>query len=493
MTQRIRQFNSRQSNGRAVASAATVLALLVFFSPLAAFAQTRIVPPSNRYTVQDDVKVGQQYSAEVERQMPILRDRSVEDYVGRIGQRLVGSIPGEFQHREFQYRFRVVDASDINAFALPGGPMYVNRGMIEAARTEGEMAGVMSHELSHVALRHGTAQATKAGSARAQLPAIGGAILGSILGGTLGNVAATAGQLESARYITKYSREYETQADILGAQIMAAAGYDPQDLANMFRTIERQSGGGSRGPEWLSTHPNPGNRYQRISQEAALLRVSNSPIGNTREFSNVQARLRGMPRARSMEEIARTSGSRNGGGTRNGGGGTTNDRPRNGRVEQPSTRYRTYTGGDVFRVSVPDNWREVGSNGGNAVTYAPEGAYGDVQGQFVFTHGVQIGVDQASNRDLYQSSDAFVRGILQGNEYLRQQSRFQRGTVSGREGLKTVLAGESNVTGETEVVEIYTTLTRNGDLFYLIAVAPNSAYRNYQRAFDQIVRSVQVN
>lgn len=485
MTHPIRQTNGR---ARTVASTASVLALLVFLSPLAAFAQTRIVPPSNRYSVQDDVKVGQQYSAEVERQMPILRDRTVEDYVERIGQRLVASIPGEFQHREFQYRFRVVDASDINAFALPGGPMYVNRGMIEAAHTEGEMAGVMAHELSHVALRHGTAQATKAGSARAQLPAIGGAILGSILGGTLGNVAATAGQLESARYITKYSREYETQADILGAQIMARAGYDPRDLAQMFRTIEQQSGGGSRGPEWLSTHPNPGNRYQRINQEAALLRVADSPIQNTRDFSDVQARLRRMPRARTMEEIARTGGTRD-----NRGGGGTSDRPRNGRVESPSTRYRTYTGGDVFRISVPENWRELGSNGGSAVTYAPEGAYGDVQGQFVFTHGVQVGVGRASNRDLYQSSDDFVRTILQGNEYLRQQSRFQRGTVSGREGLKTTLAGESNITGETEVVEIYTTFTRNGDLFYLIAVAPNRDYRNYQRAFDQIVRSVQVN
>jgi len=105
----------------------------------------------------------------------------VTDYVQRVGERLVAAIPSEFQHPEFHYYFKVLNASDINAFALPGGPMYVNRGMIQAARTEGEMAGVMAHEMSHVALRHGTAQATKA-----QKYAVGAGvagILGTIFGG----------------------------------------------------------------------------------------------------------------------------------------------------------------------------------------------------------------------------------------------------------------------------------------------------------------------
>src|SRR5678815_1437784 len=137
----------------------TLIAIAAF--PLSLMAQTQIKYHSNRFSVQDDVKLGRQAAQEAESQFPLLRDETVRGYVENVGRRLVTSIPSQFQHREFDYYFKVVNARDINAFALPGGPMYVNRGMIEAARTEGEMAGVMAHEIAHVALRHGTAQATK--------------------------------------------------------------------------------------------------------------------------------------------------------------------------------------------------------------------------------------------------------------------------------------------------------------------------------------------
>ena len=228
----------------------------VFAMPVSVFAQlTQIKYHSNKYKVTDDVKVGRQAAAEVEQQMPILSDGDATNYVSRVGQRLVSNIPSEFQHPEFQYYFKIVNARDINAFALPGGPMYVNRGMIEAARNEGEMAGVMAHELSHVALRHGTAQATK-GQKYGLLAGILG-IGGQIIGGPAGAAAQIAGQGVGV-YFLKFSREYETEADILGAQIMARAGYDPHDLANMFKTIEQQSGGGGGG--FLSDHPSPANR-----------------------------------------------------------------------------------------------------------------------------------------------------------------------------------------------------------------------------------------
>ncbi len=181
--------------------------LTVFAMPLATVAQTKISYHSNKYSVQDDVKVGRQAAAEAESQLPILRDAEVTDYVAAVGRRLVASIPSEFQHPEFQYSFKVVNAADINAFALPGGPMYVNRGMIEAARTEGEMAGVMAHELSHVALRHGTAQASKAQkySVLAGVLGIGGAILGGPAGAAIGQ----GGQLAVGAYFLRFSREYE--------------------------------------------------------------------------------------------------------------------------------------------------------------------------------------------------------------------------------------------------------------------------------------------
>ncbi len=241
--------------------------MLAAFS-LTAFAQgTRVQAPANRYTVNDDVRVGQRAATEVERQVRVFPENGVVDnYVEQVGRRLVAAIPPAFRHPQFNYQFDVVDSRELNAFALPGGPMYVNRGMIEAARTEGEMAGVMAHEIAHVALRHGTAQVTKAQSPGVQLPALGGAILGAIIGGTAGSVISQGAAIGSGVYFLKFSREYETQADILGAQIMARAGYDPRDLANMFRTIEQQGGGGA--PAWSSSHPNPGDRYARINNEA---------------------------------------------------------------------------------------------------------------------------------------------------------------------------------------------------------------------------------
>jgi Zn-dependent protease with chaperone function len=455
-----------------------LMALAIMTMPLSAFAQTRISYHSNKYSPGDDVKLGRQAAAEAEQQLPILRDSDANAYLERVGQRLVAAIPQEFQHPEFNYYFRLVDARDINAFALPGGPMYVNRGTIEVAHNEGELAGVMAHELSHVALRHGTAQATKAQKygLLAGIAGIAGAILAGPSAGQIGQAAVGA-------YFLKFSREYETEADVLGAQMMARAGYDPRDLANMFKTIEQQSGG-SGGPTFLSDHPSPANRYARINQEAQMLRVSNR-VQNDGDFERVQARLRGMPRARSMQEIAQ------GGRT----SGTNNSYPEGNistsRVAYPSGRYRAYTEGQLFRVSVPDNWRELPGN--NDVWFAPEGAYGSVQNTAVFTHGVNFGMAQAQSNNLQQATDAYVAQLIQGSRNMRQQGGYQRGTIDRHNALALTLSNANEATGRTEVVTIYTTLLRNGTLFYMIAVAPQEEYRNYQAAFTNILRSVKLN
>lgn len=457
---------------------ALLMALAIFVMPYSMMAQTRISYHSNRYSVQDDVKVGQQAAAEVERQMPILRDAQSTAYVEDVGRRLVSAIPQEFQHPEFRYYFRIVNASDINAFALPGGPMYVNRGMIEAARNEGEMAGVMAHELSHVALRHGTAQATKAQkySVLAGVAGIAGAILGGPAVGQMGQAAVGA-------YFLKFSREYETEADILGAQIMARAGYDPRDLANVFRTLEQQGGGGGG---FLSDHPSPANRYQRIMQEAAMLRVAPGAGQNSAEFGQIQARLRSNGRAPSMAEIAR-SGQRypSDGGNYPDGGRVSN------RVEYPSSSYRTYTPGNLFRVSVPSNWRELA--GGDSVWYAPEGAYGSVQNQAIYTHGVNVGVARTNSRSLQQATDEFIRNLAQGNNNLRQQSGYTRGYIDRRNALAITLSNVNEATGRQEVVTVYTTMLQDGSLFYVIAVAPRDEYNAYARTFQTVVNSIRLN
>ncbi|HZS04054.1 MAG TPA: M48 family metalloprotease [Blastocatellia bacterium] len=474
------------NNRYAYRMAAWMMAAVILITPVVSLAQTRIVAPRNNFRPEQDVQLGRQAAAEVTRQMPLLSQNSdVDHYVERVGRRLVAAIPPEYQHPEFQYSFDVVNARDINAFALPGGPMFVNRGMIEAARNEGEMAGVMAHELSHVILRHGTAQATKAQSPGVQLGAIGGAILGAVIGGNVGGVIAQGTQLGLGAYLLKYSREYETQADVLGAQIMARAGYDPRDLANMFRTIERQSGG-SGGPEWLSSHPNPGNRYGRINEEAARLRVQPSAQDDS-AFYRVQTELRRMSQAPTMEQIARSQQRYP---QQNGRQYPQNSRVST-RVESPSSSFRTYNGGNLFRIAVPDNWREFTDQ--NSITFAPEGAYGDYQGQSVFTHGAIAGVANVQARNLRMASDQYINGLLQSNQYLQSQSNYRQGTIDGRPALAMTLAGRSTVTGQMETVVVYTTMLRNGGLFYLVTVAPRDQYSYYDRAFQQIVRSINLN
>src|SRR5215467_12741753 len=252
-------------------------ALLLAFAVNSASAQTKITAPPNKYPPSEDVKVGLQAAAQVQKEMPLLNDASIDEYIAGIGQRLVAAIPPEQQHPEFHYTFRVVNQKDINAFALPGGPMFLNRGMIEAAHNEGEVAGVMAHEMSHVTLRHGTAQATK--GEKFQIGAIAGQVLGAIVGGPAGSIIAQGSNFGLGTYFMKFSREYETQADVNGAQLMARAGYDPKHMSDMFRTLEAQVG--SSGPEWLSDHPNPGNRYQRIDQEAKLIGVQGDRIADS--------------------------------------------------------------------------------------------------------------------------------------------------------------------------------------------------------------------
>jgi predicted Zn-dependent protease len=185
------------------------------------------------------------------------------------------------RHSGFRYSFETVNQREINAFAMAGGPMFVNRGVLEAAGSEGQVAGVMAHELAHVVLRHGTAQATK--GQKFQLGAVAGQILGSIVGGAAGTVIAQGSNIGLSTYFMKYSREYERQADLLGAQLMARAGYDPREMAAMFRTMQ------SGGPEWLSDHPNPGNRSAYITQEARTLRVAQRRSDG--EFQRIQQRL----------------------------------------------------------------------------------------------------------------------------------------------------------------------------------------------------------
>jgi hypothetical protein len=464
--------------------ATATITLVTFFSSVSlVVAQTQVTAPANKYKPSDDVQMGRDAARQVEQQLPLLHDDQVESYVQNLGARLVESIPPEFQHPEFRYSFKVVNVRDINAFALPGGPMYVNRGMIEAARTEGEVAGVMAHELSHVALRHGTAQETKAKPL--EVGSIAGQILGAIMGGAAGAVVSQGTQLGFGTAFLHYSREYEKQADILGSHIMARAGYDPRDMANVFKTIEQTSGNG--GPQFLSDHPNPSNRYQYINDEAAMLTVTN-PVGDTRAFNDVKDRLSGMPQAPTTAQVTR-SGNRRSTSSRYPGNGYPGT-GQNGRVDPPSTRLQTFDERGMFRISVPANWQELPAN--TVVAFAPDGGYENYRGQHLFTHGLEVGATRNGSHDLQAATDELTDTLRQSNPGLRGRAVYDSISIDRRGGLHTVLNSVSDVTGRAERIEIFTTQMKDGSLFYAIGVAPADEFDIYQRAFNDAVQSIQL-
>jgi beta-barrel assembly-enhancing protease len=468
------------SRRRPFDSRISTIAILLTATASLGIAQTRVTAPQNKYTPEQDVELGQQAAKEVEQQLPVLRDEAIESFVEDIGRRLVREIPPELRHPEFEYSFKVINVREINAFALPGGPMYINRGMIQAAKGDGEVAGVMAHELSHVILRHGTAGATK--QQPFAIGAIAGAIAGAIIGGKVGDVVSQGTQFGLGTYFLKYSREYEKQADLLGVQLMARAGYDPLDLVRMFQTIEKQSGGG--GPQFMSDHPNPGNREAYIKQEASQVEIEGE-TDESGEFTRVQARLRSMSPAPTTEQATRQTRQP----TRS-GQPAPETRDIGTRVAPPSSQYKSYTEGNLFRISVPDNWKEVATS--SSVKFVPDGAYGQVQGQTIFTHGVELGATRNETHSLQEATQEFIDGLSESNPSLRATGSLQRTTLSGRSGLTATLTNTSEVTGRGERIMVFTTLLRDNNLFYCIAVAPQDEYQAYQRSFQRVAQSIRL-
>ena len=276
-----------------------VLAAILSVWAAGLVAQTEIKLPKNRFTPQQDVELGREAAAEVRKQYPIIQNEKIASYLTKLGDRLVDAAPAELKQPVYEYSFTPVNVKEINAFALPGGPMFVNRGMFDAADSEGEVVGVMAHELSHVLLRHGTANASKAQNPWLQLGQLAGAVGGAVVGGAAGSAIMQGSQVGLGTVLLRYSRDFEKQADLLGSQIMARAGYDPRALAHMFQTIESeaQNAGGS-GPQWMSSHPNPGNRTQYINKEADMLTIAKA--ADTSEFEPIKTAVASLPPARSM-------------------------------------------------------------------------------------------------------------------------------------------------------------------------------------------------
>ncbi len=241
------------------------VALVLWATPVLAQGPTQIKPGFNLFTRQQDIQLGQETAAEVRKQRTIIKDPAVTACVNEVGKRLMAA--KEAQASGFPFTFEVVADPGINAFALPGGPMFVNTGLLRAVDNEAQLAAVMGHEMSHVILRHGTNQLSKDNFIEL-LAMLGGQVAGSS-GGMWGQLAQLGIGLGADSAILKFSRTAETQADIMGSHLMAEAGYDPMEMAKFFDKLNAE--GGSKSIEFLSDHPNPGNREKTIEQEAAHL------------------------------------------------------------------------------------------------------------------------------------------------------------------------------------------------------------------------------
>ncbi|HWY69511.1 MAG TPA: M48 family metallopeptidase [Terriglobales bacterium] len=224
---------------------------------------TKFKPGFNLFSKEQDVQVGQESAAQVRKQMTMVKDPFLNQYVNSIGKRLANA--QEARDSGFPFTFEVVADPSINAFALPGGPMFINSGLLKAVDNEAQLAGVMGHEMSHVILRHGTNQATK--SQMIQLPAVLGSQMAG--GSMMGQLAQLGIGLGANSVLLKFSRGAESQADLLGSHLMAESGYDPVQMAKFFQKLEAD--GGARGPQFFSDHPNPGNRQAAIQKEVAKM------------------------------------------------------------------------------------------------------------------------------------------------------------------------------------------------------------------------------
>lgn len=479
----------------------------VLCAPLVAGAQTKPATPGfNLFSVEQDVEIGRQSAVEAERQLPMLKNRNVDRYLGKIVTKLAAQAPGA----RYPYGIKAVNDSSINAFALPGGPMYVNRGLFEAARSEAELASVLAHEMAHVALRHGTHQASKAYLGQAGLGILGG-LLGKN-GGNTAQIVNAVGGLGLNTLFLKFSRDAEYQADQTGAAIMAGAGYDPVAMADFFTLLRSEQG---RDPgkveRFFSDHPAAGDREARIRSQAESLKVAGSrDVGG---FDGMRADLRRLSPA--PQRVAQQLEQPRNPETRDQESGQYEVR-----VDQPSSRFQRFEQPNgFFTIEHPDNWRAYASNSGFAVSMAPEGGVVDTgNGQQAMLYGVMVNhytpfegetARQQESRQrsyapfedtdqwrgsLEDATDDLVRQIIRSNSYLQaQDGQARREQIDGQSSFSVALSGRSPVTGQEERVTVVTRSLTDGDVIYALSVVPGRGYDSMTRAFTQMLRTLNVN
>lgn len=446
-------------------------------------------------TKEEQEKLGLQAAAEVYKQMPVLPDSSpVTQYIQRVGKRLANVIPSD---RSWPYQFHVIPQKDINAFALPGGPMFVNVGTVTSAENEAELVGVMAHEMAHVYMQHSAKQASKA-----QWVGLIGA-LGGIFGNSpLGTLARTGIQFGAGTVMLKYSRGDESQADAVGAIIMYKANYTPQALADFFEKLQKESGAG--GPQFFSDHPNPGNRTAAINKEIATW--------PPRKFDNDNASFASARQAAGKIEVYTTQqiaegakrgtwsqqNKKNGATVRDLGpdvqesqsdpGGTTltnvgydQVRPSNAFVELRQ---------NSFRLGYPQNWRA--STGEDSATITPEAG----ATQSAIAYGIVVQSVPANDPDFDQATQSVVSSLERKNAGLRASGRAERISINGAQGRSVYLSGPSPLQRDSGRVPerdwLVTVPRSDGGLVYLVFIAPEDDFPQLRATFQRVLGTLQV-
>lgn len=261
---------------------------LLLAAAVAAQGQRQLRPGFNLFTKEQDIQLGKEAAGQVEKEMTLITDAELNDYVRRIGERLAATP----EAGDFPYSFKIVHDKTINAFALPGGPTYLHTGLLAAADNEAQVAGVMAHEIAHVALRHGTNQVSKANLI--QLPAALAAAAAGRNQSLLGQLAQLGIGIGATSLLLKYSRNAERDADLLGTRMMARVGYDPVEMARFFEKLEAAEGK-SRGLQFFSSHPNPGNRVKAVQAEIQYLPARAYTTGDQQEFRRIKQRVAALP------------------------------------------------------------------------------------------------------------------------------------------------------------------------------------------------------
>ncbi len=453
-----------------------MLAATLLFQPLGAYAQTKTLKPGfNFFSRDQDVQLGREAAAQIEREIPVLNNRDMERWLAELAKPLIS----QPEAGDYPYTFKWVNDPNINAFALPGGPIYMNTGLLTHADNEGQVVGVLAHEIGHVALRHGTNQVSRANLFT--LPAmIGAAALGNR--GILGQLSQLGVGLGLNGVLMKYSRGAETQSDQLGSLLMHRAGYNPVEMANFFEKLQAMTGDRSGVATWFSSHPNPGNRVQTIQKEILTFdrRDYNRDSGQFARMKAMAGKLPPPPAAAKPGQPGQ-------------GGAAQVPIPATSSIEAPSTRGRTHSS-TSFEVAYPENWQISQAQQGEAVTIAP--SYGQVQlpnGQGALGYGSMFNVREGNqNQRLEEIASALEQEVIRSNPGLEITEQPMRITVDGRRAVLYMLAGPGPYQNVKEIV-IMAVIERNANqVVTAIFVAPERDYNRFEPTFKNMLRAVKV-